>query len=274
MPGWTLVDADPTQGRTFRRPLDATEVGFLWDGLFNGSLDILQHFRLRLPNSSSDTHLFSEINITKAWLSTKRRFPLAGATLQGATNPFPLNTATNPTAEEGCDGYAGDNNTGFASAPHFVVREHELSVLRQREIVFGEVASVEEAQRRATAMLNGPRPLSEDLLVQLYVFRETGSDNTDALHLITLMAHCITDAVANITFVRSFLDTLSRSGEPDLEFTQAPLEERLAMAIPSTELEPAHLHSLSPARRRWRRAIAAVIFQLRMSRRQVSVACP
>lgn len=257
MPGWALVDAHPTHGRTFQRPLDTFELGFLWDGFFNGTADNVQHFELRLLNGSRDAHLLSVANIVRAWLSTKRRYPLVGATVRGSSAPLRFSD--------------GDNGTGFVEQPHFVVREHDLSVLRPREIVFGQVSCVEEAKRRMAAILDGPRPLSEELLVQLYVFRETNSDRTDVLHLIPLMAHCVTDGVANNTFVRCMLDTLARGGDSDSEPAQIPLEDRLAMAVPMMELEPMHLRSLSPAKRQWRRAVGIVILHLRMAKRQVGV---
>lgn len=255
MPDWTLVNTHPTHGRTFQRPLDVDELGFLWDGLFNGTADNIQHFELRLVNGSQDAHLFSEDNIVKAWVSTKRRYPLAGATVQGASGPLRVHLKDAP---------------GFTSEPHFVVQEHDLTVLRPREIVFGQVTRAEEVQQRMAAILDGPRPLSEELLVQLYVFHATDTERTDILHLMTLMSHCVTDGVANSTFTRCLFDTLARGGGSGLEPAQIPLEERLAMAIPSVDLEPMRLRSLSPAIQRWRRAVGTVIFQLRMKKRQAS----
>lgn len=255
MPGWTLIDTHPAQGRTFQRPLDVIELKFLWDGLFNGTADSLQWFELRILHASRDARLYSAANIVRAWVSTKRRYPLAGAKVQGADGaPLQMKVAT---------GSKVNNGTGFTSEPHFVVREHDLAVVRPCEIVFGHVASTEEAQKRIATILDGPRPLSENLLAQLYVFRETGSERTDVLHLSVLMAHCVTDGIANSTLARCLLDTLAR-GEP--EPSQLPLEERLAMAIPSMDL---HLRSLSLARQRWRRAVGIVIFRLRMAKRQV-----
>ncbi|KAF8124796.1 hypothetical protein EV363DRAFT_1586770 [Boletus edulis] len=258
MPGWTSIDTHPTQGRTFRRPLDTYELGFLWDGLFNGTADNVQHFELRLSNSSQDAHLFSEANIVRAWVSTKRRYPLVGATVRGADSASLRLSVT-------ADSKAG-GGTGFVSEPHFVVQEHDLAVVRPREIIFGSVACAEEVQQRMTAIMDGPRPLSEELLVRLYVFRETASERRDILHLMILMAHCVTDGLANSTFVRCLLDTLARVGGS--EPVQIPLEERLAMVIPSMDLDPLRLCSLSPSRRRWRRAVGIVIFRLRMAKRQ------
>ncbi|KAF8556516.1 hypothetical protein OG21DRAFT_617841 [Imleria badia] len=241
MSGWTLFDTHPTQGRTFQRSLDVYELGFLWDGLFNGTAVNLHHFELHLLNGSQDAHLFSDANIVRAWVSTKRRYPLSGATVQ-------------------------DSGTGFASEPHFVVRDHDLAVLCPREIVFGRVTCAEDAHRQVAAILDGLRPLSEELLVHLYVFRETDSERTNVLHLMVLMAHCITDGVVNRTLVRCLLDTLARGGGS--EAAQSPLEERLAMAVPSMDHEPWYLRSLSPAIRGWRKAVRMLIFQLKMAKRQ------
>ncbi|KAF8552696.1 hypothetical protein OG21DRAFT_1511193 [Imleria badia] len=258
MPGWALVDTHPTHGRTFKRPLSEPEIGFVLEGLFNGTTDSVHHYELRLSNGSQDAHLFSEANIVRAWVSTKRRFPLAGATVRGADSaPLQLKVTPDLTTEIG---------TGFESEPHFVVREHDLAVVRPREIVFGSVASAEDAQRQAAAMLHGPRQLSEELLGQLYVFHETDSERAHILHLMLLIAHSVTDGAATRTFVRCLLDTLARGDRP--EPAQIPLEERLAMAISSMDLRPAHLRSLSLAIQRWRRAIGMVIFQLRISTRQ------
>ncbi|KAN0092585.1 hypothetical protein V8E55_003369 [Tylopilus felleus] len=120
--------------------------------------------------------------------------------------------------------------------------------------------------RQAAAILDSPRSFSEELLVQLHVFRERDPKRADVLHLMILMAHCVTDGAANSTFTRCLLVTLASGG--GAEPAQIPLEDRLAMAIPSMDLEPTHTRSLSPAIRRWRRVVGIVIFQLRMAERQ------
>lgn len=191
---------------------------------------------------------------------TKRRYPLADAKVQGADGtPLQMEVATGSKVDDG---------TGFTSEPYFVVWKHDLAVIRPCEIVSwaGSFNSAEEAQNRIATILGGPRLLSEELQVQLYVFRETDSESTDVVHLMVLAAHCVTDGVANNAFPRcSFkLDTLARGGEPEL--AQLPLEERLAMAIPSMDL---HLRSLNPARGWWPRAVGIVIFRLMMAKRQV-----
>ena len=268
MPGWTVTEIHPIHGRTFERPLSGSERGFFWNGRCDGIGDSLHHIELRLSNPSLDEYLFGEANIVKAWLSTKRRHPLAGATVQvslGAqTARGPLEMADSK-AENG-----GHTISTFAPDTNFVIREHDLAVLRPNEIVIKQVACAEDMERQITEILDGPRPLSEKLLAQLYVFRETNPHRRDVLHMMTLIPHCVTDGTANRSFMRCLLDTLARGGEPDSEPVQIPLEERLAMVIPSADLEPVHLRSLSPSRRRWRTVVAAVILQLRKAKGQVS----
>lgn len=52
------------------------------------------------------------------------------------------------------------SRVGFFSESHFVDQGYDLAILRPRSIVFEWVA----------AIVDGPRPLSEDLLMQLYTF--------------------------------------------------------------------------------------------------------
>ena len=218
MPAWTLIETRPTCGRIFQRPLDATERSFVWDANFNGTSDTLHPVELRLLNPSEDALFFSDANIIKAWLSTKRRYPLAGATIQALPG---MQCAT--CHPEGADLKA--ESGGDSSDPHFVIREHDLTALHPNEVIFGQVTCAEDVERRMAEILDGPRPLSDELLAQLYVFRETDPQRKDILHVMTLIAHCVTDALANKAFMRCLLDTLARGGEPGAEPAQVPLEE-------------------------------------------------
>ena len=255
MPGWTLVDTHPTQGRTFQRPLEPMEeCSYLYQRFLNGTTDILHHCEIH-TGSSQDAHLFSETNIVNAWLSMKRRYPLVGATVRNADRtPFQLMVPA--------------GGTGFFSQPHFVIQEHDLALLRPGEITFGSVASAEEAHRHAATIIQESL-LSDDLQVQLHVLRETDTEKTGVLHLMIYISHCLADETAIRTLLRCLLDTLARGGES--EPAQLPLEERLAMAVPMMELDPVHLRSLSPIIRRWRKAAAAVILQLNVAKIRVSV---
>ncbi|KAF8838029.1 hypothetical protein BDN67DRAFT_982819 [Paxillus ammoniavirescens] len=223
MPGWTMVDFIPTEGRTFKRPLDVNEIGFVWD-------DNLIQVQLRLLNKE-DAYIFSDSNITRTWLSVKKRHPLVGARIE---------------VENG--------------EPKFAVEEHRLGKLNPDEIFFGNASSVEDAHRLVLEILDGPRPLSNDLLARIYIFRL--ADRPDIIHLFPLISHCVTDGVANLTFVRCFLDTLSSRSEPAI----SSLEERLSMVIASADLKPRQ--PFSPAKQRWRRAIGYVLFQLMTAKMQ------
>ena len=98
----------------------------------------------------------------RAWISAKRRYPLAAATVRDADGaPLQFEAAAGSKPEDG----SGNNGTGFTSNPHFVIQEHNLTVRRPHEIVFGTVASAEEVQRRIREILDGPRPLSVELLM-------------------------------------------------------------------------------------------------------------
>lgn len=272
MPAWTLIGTHPTRGRTFQRPLRGTEITFFWDGHFSGTADNLYHAELRLLNTSRDAQLFSEANITKAWLSTKRRYPLSGATVQMLPGTW-ISAHHVQRADSKVESAGNDSIPIPTSEPHFLVQEHDLVVLRPHEITFGQVACAEEVPQQISAIWEGPRPLSNELLARLHVFREIDSQRADVLHLIMLIAHCVTDGMANRTFMRCLLDTLARGGDPGSEPPQASLEDRLATMSSYEDLEPVHLPLLSPARLRWQRAICAVIVQSRMANFKAGTSC-
>lgn len=77
-----------------------------------------------------------------------------------------------------------------------------------------QVASAEEMPQRIAAIWDGPRSLSNELLARLYVFRETDSQRID-VHLMILVAHCVTDAVGNRSLMGVFLDALAPREDPD-----------------------------------------------------------
>ncbi|KAF9231022.1 hypothetical protein BU15DRAFT_56635 [Melanogaster broomeanus] len=238
MPGWSLVNSSPAEGRTFRRPLGISEAAFQWDCVFNGTANTIQHIQLRLLNQT-DAYIFSESNITRTWVSAKRRYPLLGARVEVVN-------------EE----------------PHFTVQEHRLGGLNPNEVVFGEVSSAEEVERRVFQIMDGP-PLSlspDNLLARIYIFRET--DRTDVIHMVTVIAHCITDAAGTYSFLRCFLDTLSSRSELPI----SDLEQRLAMVVAPADLRPEP--SLSPARQRWRHAIGRAIHQVKTAKRQGGYTLP
>ncbi|EIW85123.1 hypothetical protein CONPUDRAFT_134954, partial [Coniophora puteana RWD-64-598 SS2] len=238
MNSWTLDPSSISVGtRTYRRPLGNTEIGFHWDAAFNGTADSATRLHIR-SLSLHDKDIFARDNFVRAWISLKKRFPLLVARIESSD-----------------------------SGANFVVLERRTEALMDPdELTFGEVSSEEETEKFANDLMNGARPLSEELLARVYVLRRT--DCTDQYHIIFLVAHCITDGAANHCLARTFLDTLSRS--EDLDFD--PLEERLAMVPSAEELQPNQ--RMTSAKRRWRLAIGHAISTVRTAKIQGGHALP
>jgi hypothetical protein len=172
---------------------------------------------------------YSRDRLAAIWVSLKQQFPLLGAQVREYDN--------------------GD-------AVDFVVDEGRLGTL-QDDFSFADAASADVVDAQIEVSLNGPRQLSNDMLAHLAVFRERSAGGAGAapvFHLVFVVAHLITDGMANNTLGRVFLERLAsptRSVSPDLvarlEMVVAPEPLMLPRAFP-------------PARQRWRRAIACVLY--------------
>jgi hypothetical protein len=81
MTGWAVSELERKDNRVFSRPLGLTEIGFVWDGRFNGTADCVQYLQLRLLNKH-DESMFSDANIIRSWLSLKRRYPMLSAQIR------------------------------------------------------------------------------------------------------------------------------------------------------------------------------------------------
>ncbi|KAH7922095.1 hypothetical protein BV22DRAFT_1131716 [Leucogyrophana mollusca] len=230
MAGWSKLDSTPGR-RVYSRPLGVTEVGFFWDSIFSGTADCIVHLQLRVPREEDYT-IYSDQSITRAWTSLKQRFPLLVSQIQ----------------------------THSSGAIEFLVREERLSSAVPSQLTFKDVASSKEAEQLVLDLLDGPRPLSDDLLARVYVLRRT--DRKDIFHVMFMLAHCITDGSSNSTIQRTFLDTLSSRSEEPIP----PLEDRLTMVISSEERVPTT--QLRAPLRRWRKAIGFAIYTVRMARIQ------
>ncbi|KAF9219485.1 hypothetical protein BS17DRAFT_717203 [Gyrodon lividus] len=222
MSGWTQLDSFPGR-RTFCRSLGITETAFYWDSVLNSTADSVMHIHLRKLQQDD---VAAPSNVIRAWVSVKRRFPLLVANIK---------------ADE--------------SGMRFHIQEERLGKLFPEEVTFGDVNCFDEADAFVARILEGPRPLSSELLARVYILRRT--DRSDHFHAVILIAHCITDGCSTSTVMRSFFDTLSYP----FEHPVAPLEERLAMYLPLEDRIP-HRH-LNAAQRRWRRAIGFAIHAVR-----------
>jgi len=232
MTGWAVSELEDNHP-VFSRPLGLTEIGFAWDGKFNGTADCIQHLQLRLLNKH-DEAMFSDANIIRSWLSLKRRYPMLCAQIRSH------------------DG-----------GEKFFVEEKRVAGLNHGEVTFRSVPSAAEARQVPLDVLNGTRPLSDEMLSRIYILRQMGDPCT--LHVCIVMAHCIVDGTASTSIQRCLLDTLSSRNEaPTMS-----LEERLSMVIPMEHRTTSW--ELSPAKRRWRQAIGYAVYQVRSSRRNVSL---
>ncbi|KAH7920338.1 hypothetical protein BV22DRAFT_1021395 [Leucogyrophana mollusca] len=230
MASWTQLDSNPRR-RVFSRPLGVTETTFYWDGVLNSTADTVMHIQI-LATQGDDVALCSAANVNRAWSSVKQRFPLIAAEV----------------VEQ-------EDNSG--SALQFILREENIDNLRAGDVTFGWVTSFEDAERFVTDILDGPRPLSSQLLARVYMLRR--ADCHDKFHVVIIVAHCVTDMCSTSTVIRSFFHTLaSRHEHP----TQA-LETRLDMYRSLEHGIP--YGGLSLARQRWRRALGYAIHMARIS---------
>ncbi|KAF9644115.1 hypothetical protein BDM02DRAFT_3122422 [Thelephora ganbajun] len=233
---WTLVGDSPTPNRVFTRPLDNNEVGFFYDGTFNGVADMVEHYMVQTTQNS----LFEFTNVARTWIALKRIFPLLGA-------------VTRETDYE-------------ATSASFTIVEANLGVTRPGEIDLLTANSEVEVHNFVEQLISGPRQLSSDLLSRVYIFSR--EDNPGSYHVAIHIAHLITDGMSALTLVRTFFDILSLP--PTIHIPD--LEARLALCVGSENLNP---HSNLPlARRRWRRAIGWVIHHIRDPKIQGGMSIP
>ena len=228
---WALVDSSPSPNRIFTRPLDNNEVGFFYDGTFNGVADMAEHYLIQTTRGS----LFEFANVARTWVALKQIFPLLGA-------------ITRETDYE-------------ATSASFTVAEAGLGVTRLGEIDLLTAHSEGEVHSFVEQLISGPRQLSSDLLSRVYIFAR--KDNPGLYHVVIHIAHLITDGVSALTLVRAFFDILALPPT-----THVPdLETRLALCVGSENLNPNR--NLPLPRRRWMRAIGWVIHHIRDPKIQV-----
>ncbi|KAH7913733.1 hypothetical protein BJ138DRAFT_1080985 [Hygrophoropsis aurantiaca] len=229
MVGWRKTTT--TSGEcVYSRPLGVTELGFFWDSELNGTADSVQHLRMRVLQKG-DEAIYSDQNVIRTWLSLKQRFPMLGCQVERQSG-----------------------------AIEFAVRQKRLTALTSEDLTFKDIASAEEGDQMVQDLLQGPRPLNDDMLARIYILRRT--DRSDYFHVIFFIAHCITDGASNSSIQRSFFHTLSSQFDNPVP----ELESRLSMVPSSDELAPTR--HLSTARKRWRQAIGFAIYSIRATKMQ------
>ena len=143
----------------------------------------------------------------------------------------------------------------------FEVQERNILNVRKEELIFGTAGSEKEVLEVVEKSLTDFDFLSSEYPMKLVILRRTDLNN--CFHVIEVAAHCIVDGVANLTILRHFLHYLCGVSDHNPN-----LVERLER-VPSLE---ALYPKISLPKRRWRMAIAAVIYTIRTSR--LNVRCP
>ncbi|KIJ68173.1 hypothetical protein HYDPIDRAFT_83607 [Hydnomerulius pinastri MD-312] len=221
---WRVAPESSLHCPVFVRPLGLTELGFYWTAALRGGCDIYQ----LLEVGTTDTPLPSDAKFSNTWSSIRRRFPLLAAQVRVV-----------------------DGNESF------VVQENSFANPRPGEVTFVTIPS-SGVQTFVLELLDGPRPLSDELLSRLYIIHH--SDCTNKLHVLFMTTHFISDFRSTTTIARTFLEVLS--SEHDLPYL--PLADRLAM-VPACEALWPH-DGMVAAKRRWRKAIGFALFSVRMAK--------
>ncbi|KIJ57808.1 hypothetical protein HYDPIDRAFT_34772 [Hydnomerulius pinastri MD-312] len=215
---WRAAPESRPNHPVFVRPLGLTELAFYWTATRRGSGDIY----MSLEVGATDNSLPSDAKFTETWCSIRRRFPLLAAQVRVVDG-------------KEC----------------FVVQESYLSHVRAGELTLITIAS-SEVQNFIHDLLDGSRPLSDELLARVYIIRHP--DCSNKLHILFVATHMIADHKSSATLSRVFLDVLS-SGR---DLPHLPLADRLAM-VPAREALWPH-NGMTAARRHWRKAIGFAVF--------------
>ncbi|KIJ68850.1 hypothetical protein HYDPIDRAFT_107116 [Hydnomerulius pinastri MD-312] len=221
---WRTIPGSKQHEPAFIRPMGLTELGFYWTAGSRGTGDLYQ----LLAVSATGSSLPSDSRFIETWASVKRRFPLLAAQVR---------------LVEGIES--------------FVVQQNYVSDVRIGELTFTMINS-SEVQDFIHNLLDGPRPLSNELLARGYIIRH--SDCSNKLHVLLVTTHFIADLKSGATIARTFFDTLSSEREPPYE----PLSRRLGMVPASEALWP--YDNVATVKRRWRKAIGFALFSIRMAK--------
>jgi len=230
---WTAIESK-TSTIVHERPLGTTELGFYWDSQVERTADTLRYAEVRVSLGERD-QVITPSRVIGIWTSLKSHFPLLGARL-----------------------VERDERSVF-----FVVTEERLQALQKDEVTFIDVASSKEALAFVDKIIAKERLLSDNLLARIFILRHTREP--DLFHFVIHAAHCVSDEMANITVLKTFLNALCGSSVQETR----TLKESLELSVASEDLDPNRY--LPTPRRLWRKAIATVIGAKRIAKRIVSL---
>ncbi|KAL5494922.1 hypothetical protein ACEPAI_384 [Sanghuangporus weigelae] len=228
-----MLPPNSSNHATYRRPLGDTELGFYWDSVFNGTAITISHDELD-ADPDLEHHLLSELNVRRAWLRMKQRYPLLGASI------------------DELDG---------SSTVEFIVDEESLQKHRPEEVCITEVDDVDGVEQITEKLLNGSSPLSKSFLARVWVVNQR--DVPCRHHIFICLIHSIMDGVASNTLTRELFQEISSLSD-EVKIKGVPLAERLLMLAPIEDLYP--IPGMSPARRKWREVTAKVILNIRITK--------
>ncbi|KAF9535273.1 hypothetical protein CPB83DRAFT_1399 [Crepidotus variabilis] len=225
-PAWT-VSSKLNEPQIYERPLGLVESGFYWDTTCCRTGDVLGYSEIEvLEGDLKKITSFEKVNNT--WISLKSQFPLLGANIEDR------------------------RDLGL----HFVVSSDRLRNYSPNEVSFLEVSSQAEAILFADKVLSskdGEHLLSNDLLARIFILLVKGS--SDRFYFIFLVAHAITDGIANRTILRTFLENIVR--EASTELSPFNLQSQLALSVASEDVDPGRKFSIS--KQRWKKAVGLII---------------
>jgi hypothetical protein len=233
MSTWTVCKASLPR-KIYLRPLGASELSFYWDSEFSGTTDTLQHAIGELQDVEHRA-LLSHENVTRAWIELKQRYPILASSV-----------------------VLNDDGEGA----RFSMDVDDLQRARPGEVNFEEVCCAEDVEQFNEALVTGHRQLSAQQPARLWVLLRR--DSWRHFHVVTHIAHMMADGLSNARILREIFNLLcGSSGEDYL----SKVEERLALTQALEQLHPCP--KSSPARKRWRFAIASVMAAIQTEKMQV-----
>jgi hypothetical protein len=228
--------------KIWTRKLGTSETAYYLFGEYCAASDHLLHVALDVSFPLVEK-LESEAYVHDAWLRFKRRIPILAATVRD---------------EEGRDG---------VPTPSFHITEDAFRHVAPEEIRF-HVGTRSYVRNLVSSYFNGRRTVSSNCMVSLDVVREEGSQRN--FHMIIHYNHTATDAMSIPIVAKTLLEELAAPTERDY------LEDLNLNVLHSLEkhqpIDSFYSHpSWSSAKKRWKAAMATVIYNYRQSKSLVGV---
>jgi len=167
-------------GIVWNRPLGVSEQAYYWESTMAGSSDVAQHNQIDV--ASPHLWVMDPVNIKRAWLSTKRRFPLLAAEIVREV----------------------DDELSFE------VAEDRVRSILDGELEIGTLSSSDEIAPVTENFLNGPRELAFNMMakVKILALPKRGHRKNDyyiRFHVWLITAHPISDGAANMSLFTTFM---------------------------------------------------------------------